>query len=111
MDIKVNPIYRIFVEDVLNTFYLFQCFSLTVWYIDGFWMYATTLGFMLLISIYGELSTMYSNLFMLSEMARYECQIKVRRNSGQGNTDFKEINSTDLVPGDVFVIPLDIPLP
>jgi len=74
-------------------------------------MYATTLGFMLLISIYGELSTMYSNLFMLSEMARYECQIKVRRNSGQGNTDFKEINSTDLVPGDVFVIPLDIPLP
>jgi len=66
---------------------------------------------MLSVSIYGELSTIYWNLVMLSEMAKYECKVKVRRNNGQGNNEFKEISSIELVPGDVFILPEGINLP
>jgi cation-transporting ATPase 13A3/4/5 len=74
-------------------------------------MYGGAIVLMLSVSIYGELSTIYWNLVMLSEMAKYECKVKVRRNNGQGNNEFKEISSIELVPGDVFILPEGINLP
>jgi cation-transporting P-type ATPase 13A2 len=92
-------------EDVLNSFYMFQCFSLTVWFISGFWMYGGALGSMLALSIYGELSTIYWNLKMLREMAHYECPISVKRKNENGEDEWKEISSSHIIPGEIFMLP------
>jgi cation-transporting P-type ATPase 13A2 len=111
MDIEVKPVFRILTEDVLNTFYMFQCFSLWVWFINSFWMYGGAICCMLFVSIYGELSTIYWNLHMLREMARYDWDMKVRRVNERGEQVWKEVNSREIVPGDVIMLPEGKDLP
>ena len=72
MDIEVKSIPRILLEDVLKFFYLFQIFSLGIWIANESYLLAGAIYFMLLISVYGEVSTIYTNLKMLNEMAYFE---------------------------------------
>jgi len=72
MDIEVKSIPRIIVEDVLRFFFIFQFFSLGAWIATESYLLASAIYFMLLISVYGEVSTIYTNLKMLNEMAYFE---------------------------------------
>ena len=45
-----------------------------------------------------------TNIESIRKLARFECPITVKRIKN-GKADFKQINSGDLVPGDVVVVP------
>ena len=111
MEISTAPWYIIMFKDSVNFYYLFQIFSLTVWYIDGSYKYATLIVIMIAYSIFGELVDIRENLNRLKRMAHYECPLNVRRIDENGNSYFKEIMSGDLVPGDVFILPEKSTLP
>ena len=111
MDIEIKPIYSILWEDVITLFYIFQLFSLTVWFVDGYYLYGTAICVMLSVSLFGEIHTIYTNLKQLRKMAHYECRITVKRVNTEGHTEWKEISSSELVPGDVFVLPEGKKLP
>jgi magnesium-transporting ATPase (P-type) len=88
------------VDEVLNPFYLFQVFSVILWFWDGYQKYALCILFISVASVVENLHETVSNINSVRKMASYECDIVVRR----GNLH-KTIKSGQLVPGDVVVVP------
>lgn len=66
---------------------------------------------MLFFSLYGETKDIYDNLYQLREMAKYEWDIKVRRIDSNGDKKWININSSEIVPGDIFEVPESKKLP
>jgi magnesium-transporting ATPase (P-type) len=99
-------ILRLLVDEVLNPFYIFQVFSMVLWFNDGYEKYAACI---LVISLMGVGENLYetvTNIDSVRKMAAYECQVKVKREDG-----FKEVGSSALVPGDVIIVPEDKVMP
>lgn len=112
MELYVKPWYLILLQDVVNGFYMFQMFSLSAWMTIAFYQYGTTMIFMIGVSLWGEFSNIYENLYRLKEMAYYQCKVQVRRRDTNGNLmQPYEIESGELVPGDVIVVPEKLKMP
>uniref|UniRef100_A0A8C3A359 Polyamine-transporting ATPase 13A3 n=1 Tax=Cyclopterus lumpus TaxID=8103 RepID=A0A8C3A359_CYCLU len=82
--VKVPSVFKLLIKEVLNPFYIFQLFSVILWSADEYYYYAVAILFMSVISIATSLYT-------------------IKKVSSTKEID--EILSTDLVPGDVMVIP------
>jgi len=94
------------VQEVLNPFYIFQIFSVLLWLIDGYTIYA---GCILLVSTLGVTAQMVENIFnntKIRKMARYTCQIQQKTENG-----LVDVDSSVLLPGDVVVVPEGCSLP
>uniref|UniRef100_A0A674NIK9 ATPase 13A3 n=1 Tax=Takifugu rubripes TaxID=31033 RepID=A0A674NIK9_TAKRU len=83
--VKVPSLFKLLIKEVLNPFYIFQLFSVILWSADEYYYYAVAIVIMSVISIATSLYTIK----------------KVSSTIGQ----IEEILSTDLVPGDLMVIP------
>uniref|UniRef100_A0A3Q1FSR2 Polyamine-transporting ATPase 13A3 n=1 Tax=Acanthochromis polyacanthus TaxID=80966 RepID=A0A3Q1FSR2_9TELE len=88
---------------VLNPFYIFQLFSVILWSADEYYYYAVAIVFMSVISIATSLYTIKKQYVMLHDMVAAHSIVRV--SVCRANNDIEEILSTDLVPGDVIVIP------
>lgn len=99
--IPLTPIWQLFVLKALHPFYIFQVFSVTLWYNDGYWMYATCIVI---------ISTLSLSLSVL-ETARNERNLRMTLVSSdhvrvaRGLDNYTEMDSDLLVPGDVIEIP------
>ena len=111
MSIDSLPFYISLVKDSFNFFYMFLLFSLTVWYFDQSYTYATLIVIMMTLSLYSEFRDISENVKRIQAMAHYECPVKIKRQSNSGQTVYKDSMSGELVPGDVFVIPEKVPFP
>lgn len=60
IDVKVPSIAQIFATDVFTPFYLFQLFSVIVWYIDEYEIYASSILATTLLSIIMTIYTIRS---------------------------------------------------
>jgi magnesium-transporting ATPase (P-type) len=109
IEVPMKPILRLLVEEVLNPFYLFQVFSIILWYWDDYVYYAACILIISVISATTSLVETRKNLANIRKMANYSCQVKVMR-SGDEN-QLSEINSSELVPGDVIEIPENTAMP
>uniref|UniRef100_A0A8C6Q8H0 Polyamine-transporting ATPase 13A3 n=1 Tax=Nothobranchius furzeri TaxID=105023 RepID=A0A8C6Q8H0_NOTFU len=88
---------------VLNPFYIFQLFSVILWSADEYYYYAVAIVFMSVISIATSLYTIKKQYIMLHDMVAAHSVVRV--SVCRANNEIEEILSTDLVPGDVMVIP------
>ena len=86
-------------------------FSITLWIIDQYTVYAICILITSLISVMTSLVDLKINLSNLKKMVDYECKIVVKRIDTEGKQVFKEISSNDLVPGDIIVVPERIKMP
>ena len=94
--------------EVLNPFYIFQIASVMLWMWDGYRSYATCI---ILISTGSILISLYDNLKNngeIREMALYSCQVSLMRHDG---TPSPPTDSSELVPGDVIIVPENTILP
>ncbi len=105
MELIVDPWYRILVRDTLNAYYVYQVMGLTVWYISGYYKYASLIVILMIYSIYTEYYDLKESMEKLKLIARYECIVEDRRYDDQGRVEIRKIKSSELVPGDVFKIP------
>ncbi|KAF0047179.1 hypothetical protein F2P81_000812 [Scophthalmus maximus] len=90
-------------RSVLNPFYIFQLFSVILWSAEDYYYYATAIVFMSVISIATSLYTIKKQYVMLHDMVAAHSVVRV--SVCKGNTDIAEAMSTELVPGDVIIIP------
>ncbi|XP_078525906.1 polyamine-transporting ATPase 13A3-like [Lissotriton helveticus] len=103
IEVKVPSIPKLLIKEVLNPFYIFQVFSMVLWSLDDYYLYAAAILFMSMVSVCTSLYTVRKQYILLHDMvaAHNVMRVTVYR----GNQETEEIFSTDLVPGDVILIP------
>uniref|UniRef100_G3P3W1 Polyamine-transporting ATPase 13A3 n=1 Tax=Gasterosteus aculeatus aculeatus TaxID=481459 RepID=G3P3W1_GASAC len=101
--VKVPSVFKLLIKEVLNPFYIFQLFSVILWSADEYYYYAVAILFMSVISIATSLYTIKKQYIMLHDMVATHSTVRV--SVCRANNEIEEILSTDLVPGDVMVIP------
>uniref|UniRef100_A0A3P8W4L4 Polyamine-transporting ATPase 13A3 n=1 Tax=Cynoglossus semilaevis TaxID=244447 RepID=A0A3P8W4L4_CYNSE len=101
--VKVPSVFKLLIKEVLNPFYIFQLFSVILWTADEYYYYAAAIVFMSVISTATSLYTVKKQYVMLHDMVAAHSIVRV--SVCRANNDTEEVLSTDLVPGDVMVIP------
>ncbi|KAL2263022.1 hypothetical protein VTK26DRAFT_8547 [Humicola hyalothermophila] len=99
IDIEQKSIFRLLVDEAFHPFYVFQIASLTLWSLDEYYFYAVAIFLMSVASITTTLIETRSTMRRLREISRFVCDVRVLRNGFWRNVD-----SSDLVPGDIYEI-------
>lgn len=99
IEIKEKSVLKLLVDEVLHPFYVFQVFSIFLWLADSYYYYAFCIFLISVISITESLIETKSTLERMRKMSRFECDVRVWRSGF-----WKEINSDDLVPGDIYEV-------
>uniref|UniRef100_A0A8C4DQH4 Polyamine-transporting ATPase 13A3 n=1 Tax=Dicentrarchus labrax TaxID=13489 RepID=A0A8C4DQH4_DICLA len=101
--VRVPSLFKLLIKEVLNPFYIFQLFSVILWSAEDYYYYATAIVFMSVISIATSLYTIKKQYVMLHDMVAAHSVLRV--SVCRGNKDIEQAMSTELVPGDVIIIP------
>lgn len=101
--VKVPSVFKLLIKEVLNPFYIFQLFSIILWSADEYYYYALAIVIMSVISIATSLYTIKKQYVMLHDMVATHSIVRV--SVCRANNVIEEAMSTELVPGDVMVIP------
>ncbi|XP_040000025.1 probable cation-transporting ATPase 13A3 [Xiphias gladius] len=103
ISVRVPSLFKLLIKEVLNPFYIFQLFSVALWSAEDYYYYATAIVLMSVISIATSLYTIKKQYVMLHDMVAAHSVVRV--SVCKGNKDIEEAMSTELVPGDVVIIP------
>ncbi|KAK5098854.1 hypothetical protein LTS08_006232 [Lithohypha guttulata] len=99
IEIRQKTIPELLLDEAFHPFYIFQIASLLLWSFDEYYYYA---GAIFLISVFSIATTVIetkSTMQRLSEISRFECDVRVLRNGF-----WRQSTSGDLVPGDVYEV-------
>lgn len=99
IEIKEKSIFKLLIDEVLHPFYVFQIFSIFLWLADDYYYYAFCIFIISVLSITESLIETKSTFERMRKMSKYECEVRVWRSGF-----WKEINSNDLVPGDIYEV-------
>ncbi|CAD5112652.1 DgyrCDS1867 [Dimorphilus gyrociliatus] len=101
--IDVKSYFKLFIEEVLNPFYIFQIFSISLWMADEYYYYASCICLMSLISIGISLYETRKQSETLRDMVGSSegFFIEILNDEGHKAT----VDVTTLVPGDVIILP------
>lgn len=99
IEIEDKSIASLLVDEVLHPFYVFQVFSVLLWLADDYYYYALCILVISVVSIANSLVETRRTIRRLQQMSRFTCEVRVWR---QGF--WKQTDSRDLVPGDVFEV-------
>lgn len=99
INIKEKSSIQLLADEVLHPFYVFQVFSIFLWLADDYYYYASCIFFISLVSIVNTLLETKATIARLKEMSLFTCDIRVWRNGF-----WTQIDSNNLVPGDVFEV-------
>ncbi|KAM4043772.1 putative cation-transporting ATPase 13A4 [Anomaloglossus baeobatrachus] len=102
LEVEVTPIWKLLFKEVLNPYYLFQAFSLSLWFATGYIEYSVILVVITLLSIAATIYNMRMQSVKLHKMVSSHNSMKVTILNRNG--DIQEVESQDLVPGDVIVL-------
>ena len=102
-DINVKSLYRIIADEFTDPFYLFQIFSIILWMISKYQLYAAIIIITTLASLIVGAWETRNNLLSIKKMAKYSCPVNIlRKDSKTNEATFVKKDSTELVPGDIF---------
>ncbi|CAH8522820.1 unnamed protein product [Schistosoma haematobium] len=104
ISINLTSIVRLLLDECLNPFYCFQIFSCILWYSDEYWMYATCIVVISIMSLSWQVYELRRNEKTLKETMCISSSVIVYREE-DGVKEFKEVDSISLVPGDIIEIP------
>lgn len=104
--VPVMPLFTMIITEALNPFYVFQVYSVILWYFEDYYTYSMCIVIITLISLISSIITTRRGLLALHDLAKKECRVNVVRN-GQ----VEDMSSVELVPGDLVEIGQQIELP
>ncbi|XP_022208054.2 probable cation-transporting ATPase 13A3 isoform X2 [Nilaparvata lugens] len=99
--VQIQSIQALIVLEVLNPFYIFQVFTICVWLAENYYYYCFAIIIMSLFGVSSAVIQTRQNQKNLHKTVQSSGTITVCR----GPNEYEEIPTTDLVPGDVIVIP------
>ncbi|KYB27139.1 polyamine-transporting ATPase 13A3 [Tribolium castaneum] len=101
INVPVQSIVTLLVLEALTPFYIFQLFSLIVWFAEAYYYYTIAIVIMSVFGISTSIIQTRKSQENLKGTVHTADKIMVSRSDGT----FDEIPTTELVPGDVIVIP------
>ncbi|XP_065649691.1 polyamine-transporting ATPase 13A3 isoform X2 [Hydra vulgaris] len=110
IDVPIKSYFLIFLELSLDRFYIFQLASITLWFIEDYYLYASFILTMtiisLMINVYMTKKAMQKLLSIIPKAKEVQTLRPIETSL---TTSFQVISksSRELVPGDVLVIPLN----
>lgn len=107
ISIEVRSYFSLLVTEVLNPFYVFQIASIMLWSFDNYYLYASCIFLISLLSILVSLYETRKQSQSLHDMveASNVSTVLVLRTTPEKTSVEVEVNSKELVPGDVVVVP------
>ncbi|KAL2163138.1 hypothetical protein VTH06DRAFT_6974 [Thermothelomyces fergusii] len=99
IDIEQKSVFRLLVDEVFHPFYVFQIASLILWSLDEYYYYAVAILVISVGSITTTLIETRATMRRLREISRFICDVRVLRKGF-----WRNIPSSDLVPGDVYEV-------
>ena len=103
LDIHVKSFFKLLMEEFADPFYLFQVFSIALWYSNQYEYYATIIVVTTLVSLFVGTFETRKNLKNIQVMSRYSCPVNILRKDLETNQPmFVTKSSKELVPGDIF---------
>ncbi|KAK2711282.1 polyamine-transporting ATPase 13A2-like [Artemia franciscana] len=103
IDVSVRSYVSFSISELINPFYLFEVFSVAVWLVDEYTYYAVCILVVLIISLVTSVYERRMQNVRLQEMAVSDVEGSVTvLNKEEGHT---EIPTSELVPGDILVLP------
>lgn len=106
----VKTVTSILMNEVLNPFYIFQVFSMAVFVWEGYRIYAGCIFVLSALSIMVTIYETRKNNESIRNMAKYVCPIMCMKVVNEG-AELAQIDSDELVPGDVIKVPEGLVLP
>ncbi|XP_043853629.1 probable cation-transporting ATPase 13A4 isoform X1 [Dromiciops gliroides] len=100
IDVEITPIWKLLIKEVLNPFYMFQLFSVCLWFSEDYKEYAVAIILMSIISITLTVYDLREQSIKLHRLVESHNSILVtvcRRKAG-----IQELESRHLVPGDLL---------
>src|SRR5574343_82751 len=105
--VPIQPLFKMILGEVFNPFYIFQLYSVLLWFIaEAYYGYAASIVVITIISLVSSISTTRRGQIALHNLAKKTCRVKVFR---KGNLE--NVESIDLVPGDLVEIDSQMELP
>nr|CAD2190844.1 unnamed protein product [Meloidogyne enterolobii] len=101
IEVKVKPLVVLLFKEAITPFYIFQVFSVTVWYMDNYAYFASIIVAMSVMSIGLDVYQIRKQERKLRSMVHTDDQVQVLRNGGK----VEDISSANLVHGDILLIP------
>ncbi|XP_063677534.1 polyamine-transporting ATPase 13A3-like isoform X1 [Bolinopsis microptera] len=102
IDVPVPSYIVLFFKEALQPFYIFQAFAVVLWMWDDYEQYATAILIITLGSIAITIYEQRKQKNKINKMAASSVEVEVLRNGENA-----VLQSSDLVPGDVILIPRD----
>ncbi len=100
--IKLTPIWNIFIDEALGSFNLYQIFAAIIWWFREYFAYAVFILVMAFISLIITIWVFRKEQNRINKMAQKEMVHVYRKENG--TIKRTQILSTELVPGDVFEV-------
>ncbi|KAG0299865.1 hypothetical protein BGZ98_009702 [Dissophora globulifera] len=99
IDVQEKTAGQLLIQEVLHPFYIFQVFSMALWFADDYYYYAACILVISTVSVISELIETKKTMRRMRNMSKFTCNVKVCR-TGR----WRYVGSEELVPGDVFEI-------
>ena len=106
LDIKLDSPLKLLFDELTDPSYIFILYSEIIWFITLYFIYSTIIIILTIIYIIISINDTYKNIKKIKQISHYSCKVKViRKNEYNKKMEPIEINSTELVPGDICEIP------
>ncbi|CAH2318429.1 cation-transporting ATPase 13A2 isoform X2 [Pelobates cultripes] len=102
INVQVKSYGILLIDEVLNPFYIFQIFSVILWFFENYFYYAGCIIVIAVVSICISLYETRKQSVTLHNMVKVMVSLKVRRANGEEVF----LSSEDLVPGDCIILPV-----
>jgi len=101
----------IFTEQIINLFYIIQLYSIIIFLLDEYEVYAICMVIISTFSIYNEISDIKANMQHLEKILDQTDSVTVRRLNQEGGIVLLTLDCDQLVPGDVIMVSDNLSLP
>ncbi|XP_053246859.1 probable cation-transporting ATPase 13A5 isoform X2 [Podarcis raffonei] len=102
IEIEVRPIWKLLFKEILNPFYIFQTFTLTLWLVQGYIEYSIAIIILSVISIALTVYDLRQQSIKLHNLVKEHNKVEVL--AWTKNEGSCKVESCQLVPGDVLLL-------
>ncbi|KAJ7324616.1 hypothetical protein JRQ81_017636 [Phrynocephalus forsythii] len=102
IEIEIRPVWNLLFKEVLNPFYLFQGFTLTLWLSQGYYEYASAILILTFITIAVTVYDLRQQSVKLHNLVEEHNKVEVTAWTKQEGA--QKMESCHLVPGDVLLL-------